>query len=486
MRAAATIHRMATIILGLDIGTTSVSGVAIDETGRVQSAVSRTHHASVPDLPDGYAEQDPDCLLSTAIGVLQSLAEAVNPADVKAIGLTGQMHSTVLLDKHQAPIGNVITWQDKRSVAADAGRSATLLEQLHERCPEAALSKSGCRLSPGFLGTTVFALRRLRQWPTTCRSVSFVAGWIASELTGEPAVTDPTHAASSGLVDLTISRWNADLLAAAELNPDWLPRVLPSGRTIGRLTEAMAERTGLQPGTLIGNAVGDNQAAVLSALPEDPGAVLINIGTGGQIVWRTSDFVRVDGMETRCLPALSPADDEQRFMLVGAGLVGGNSLAWLNQTVRRWLAEFGVQRSEAEVWETLQRQMEQTTATDGLTCEPYFSGTRPEPDRRGLFRGISTRNFTPSTVALAILNGIADSMFDVCQRAGEHAPRPLRQVVMAGNASRSNPLLVRAVASRFRVPVRVAEFPEEAATGAAKLAASRLGLLHPPESCSTA
>ncbi|MEZ6062472.1 MAG: FGGY family carbohydrate kinase [Planctomycetaceae bacterium] len=468
---------MSRIILGLDIGTTSISGVALDDSGRLLHSVTCQHHAAVSGLPEGYAEQDPDTLLTTAHEVLRQLAAATVPADIKAIGLTGQMHSTVLLDGYQAPIGNVITWQDKRVMSVvDPRGSATLLDELLERAPAEAIRNSGCRLAPGYLGSTVFALRRLRQWPEHCASVSFVADWVGSQLTGEPVVTDRSHAASSGLADLAVDRWNSDLLQAADVNPDWLPKVQPSGRPVGRLTEAMSERTGIPAGTLVGNALGDNQAAVLSSLPDDPNAVLINIGTGGQIVWRVPEFVRVDGMDTRYLPGSSSRDDDFQFILVGAGLVGGNSIAWVNSTVRSWLNAFGVDRSEAEIWSVLQQQMQGEPDSNGLICEPYFSGTRPQPLRRGVFRQVGSKNFTPASVAGSILQGIAQVMHDVYVAASAHRPTPVSRIVMSGNAPRQIPWLVKFVSQRFGVPVDVSPFTEEAATGAAMLTGVRLGV----------
>jgi sedoheptulokinase len=278
--------------------------------------------------------------------------------------------------------------------------------------------------------------------------------------------------------------WSDSILAAAEIPRRWLPEVRDSGAIIGSLTSAIAAMTGLPAGLPVFNAIGDNQASVLSALPDLPGSVLINIGTGGQIVWRISDFRRQLPLDTRVLPGnpdSSTARSKPQFMLVGAGLCGGDAIAWVNRTVRHWLSDFGVSVSEDDVWTRLSGQVAALHDSAELVCEPFFRGTRYEPDRRGILRGINTDNLTPAHLLASVLNGIAQSMFEVwnassTESATSRHGEPLEQVAMSGNAVKHNPLLVQAVQRRFGVPVQVARHSEEAATGAAMLSGVHLGI----------
>jgi sedoheptulokinase len=445
----------------------------VDQSGNQVCSVTRTHHASVDGLPAGHAEQNPDQLLAAALDALAAVANETSGQQIQAIGVTGQMHSTVLLDSRQQPIGNVITWQDKRStISGSSGQNP--LQQLRDQVSESAVNATGCRLSPGYMATTLYTLQQQGQWPAECQSVSFVADWIAAQLTGQGVVTDRSHAASSGAFDLVEDCWSSQVMSAANILPEWLPPVRESGEPTGTISQAIAQKTGLAEGIAVCNAIGDNQAAVLSALGNDPGSLLINIGTGGQIVWKMSDFARVQGMDTRYLP--SGVSGQPQFMLVGAGLCGGDAYAWINRTVRSWLTSFGIERSEDEVWQVLAAQLEQPRDNLELTCEPYFSGTRPEPDRRAVFAGVDQTNFTPANIALAILQGIARTMHDVYQHADNTAPSPVRSITMSGNGSRRNPLLVKAVAEQFGVPVAVSPCSEEAATGTAMLAGVATGV----------
>ncbi len=463
------------LILGIDIGTTSVSVVAIDEGQPVASATV-VHSAAVVGLPQGYAEQSPDRLWQGVLTAVRQVTDAVVGDDIVAIGMTGQMHSTLLLDVAGQPCSNVITWQDKRAVV-HRGDAGSVLDSLLARIPEDAMEPTGCRLAPGYLGTTLFALQQLAQLPAGFASATFVADWIAGRLCQQAPVTDRSHAASSGVYDLRLDTWSSPLLQAAEIDPAWLPEVRASGAVIGELSASTAEAIGLSAGTKVCNAIGDNQAAVLSALPNEGGVLLINIGTGGQIAWRMPTFQRVDGMDTRYLPSTTDTLHKRgsEFMLVGAGLCGGDAIAWINRTVRQWLHAFGVDQTEDEVWRALSRHIEDLdNDIPPISCEPFFAGTRPDPECRAVFTEVGLTNFTPANIARSILYGIADTMHAVYLSASSVRPEPLDRIVMSGNASRQNPLLVKAVAERFGVSASVSGCREEAATGAAILASAAL------------
>src|SRR5690606_14010004 len=128
------------------------------------------------------------------------------------------------------------------------------------------------------------------------------------------------------------------------------------------------------------------QAAVLGSVPTGDPAIQINVGTGGQINWPVPAFVRVAGMETRPLPI-------ERYMVVGAGLAGGDAYAWVIRTVQNWLRTFQAQHDEAAVYEAVTRlASEASDDCSGLTCEPLFRGTRRQPNARGSFQGITPEN----------------------------------------------------------------------------------------------
>ncbi len=461
--------RPSTCVLALDLGTTSVSAVAVDGTGELLHAVTRNHQADVSGLPIGWAEQDPAIIRETADAVLRELCGSIEATPV-GLGLTGQMHGVILLNSARQPVSRLITWQDRRALETHPSGQGTLLQSLLDRCDEAALQRTGCRLSPGFLGTTLYALRETGTGPEGAARAALVIDWLASDLTGCELTTDRSNAASTGLYDLERDDWSGELLTAAQVSRETLPRVAESGAPIGVLSAVAAARTGLPEGLPVCNALGDNQAAMVGSIPAGEDVVHINIGTGGQFSRIVDRFQTLPGLETRYLP-------QGRYMLVGAGLAGGDALAWVQRTLSSWLKACGMELSESEVYRRLDELM--VAAPDeagGVQCTPYFRGTRANPDLRGSMQGIDHQNFTPGNVGRAVLNGIATAMESLYERAASAGPWPVRRIVATGNAVRRNPLLIQKLADQLRLPVDLPRHREEAAYGAALLAGSRTGL----------
>lgn len=454
------------LALGLDLGTTSLAAVAVDGDGRVVRRARAANDAAVGDLPPGRAEQDPARLRELAVRVLAELARDL-PGPPTSLGLTGQMHGVVLLDGSRRPLTPLITWQDRRAnETGPDGRSQ--LDAYLERCSDADLEATGCRLSPGYLAVTLFALARAGEPPREARTAAFLIDWIGAELRDGSVATDRTNAGSAGVYDLRRDRWSEALIRAGDLDPALFPPVEPSGAVLGGLSESAAAETGLPAGLPVGNAIGDNQAAFLGSVGEAAaGDVLqVNLGTGGQISWPIEKFQRAPGMETRALPP-------DRFLLVGAGLAGGDAYAWVARTAQAWLRAFGAERPLEAVFERLGELADLAPENaGGLRAEPTFRGTRQAPLARGRFKGVTDDNFTPGGVARAVAAGIVTGLHEFYAQAGDARPQTPRRLVASGNAPRRNPLLVAELERRFGLPVELPADAEEAAVGAALLTRS--------------
>ena len=460
--------------LALDLGTSSIAAIAVDPDGRIRSTVQAQNTAAVPDLPAGHAEQDPGRICETVIEVLSELARDL-PGTPAGLGLTGQMHGTLLTDEARRPLTRLITWQDRRgdelSLRSAEGEPGTSwLDRFLMACPETDLFATGARPAAGYMGVTLAMLIARGAIPETTTGATFLADWVAAELTDTPIVTDRSNAAASGVYDLVEDSWSRTLLAAGGIPADWMPEVVSSGSVIGHLAPEWAARTGLPEGLPVCCAIGDNQAAVLGSLPAGEPAIQINVGTGGQINWPVDTFQRLPAMDTRYLP-------HDRFMLVGAGLAGGDAYAWVNGAVASWLGCFGGEPVAEEIYSRL---AESATGlppdADGLVCEPLFRGTRRQPLARGRFEGITFENFTPGHVARAVLNGIADGFAWFFENAGDARPSDCQRIVGSGNGLRQNPLLIESLQQRFGLPVVLAEHDQEAAFGTALLCGSVCGV----------
>lgn len=458
------------LAFALDLGTTSLSAVAVSRDGQVVARLSRPNPAHRTGLAGGRAEQDPHALRSAAFAILKDLVAAA-PGNPMCLGLTGQMHGGLLVDRQRRPLTPLITWQDRRATEPYRGEpSRSILDEFRSRCNPSDVLRTGCTPSPGYLAVTLFALQAADAIPDGMHRATFIADWIAAELTDVESVTDRTNAASTGVYDLAADGWSRPMLDAVGLNRDWLPEVRRSGSPIGVVSPEVAAETGLPAGLPVANAIGDNQAAVLGSVPVGETAYQINVGTGGQINWAIPAFRRIEGMETRPLP-------QDRFMLVGAGLAGGDAYAWVRRTVQSWLAAFGHETNGDEVYEILNRLAENAPDDrDGLTCEPFFRGTRRRPMARGSFHGMTHENFTPGNVARAVLQGIATGMKFFAALGRDALPASITRIIGTGNGLRKNPLLVRALSETFGLPVVLPRHEEEAAVGAALLAGAEVGL----------
>ena len=481
------------LALGLDLGTTTTSAIAVREDGSVAASVTRANNADVKDSA-GFvaraAHQFPDQHFETAIRLLRELAVQIDGSPC-SLGLTGQMHGGMLLGATRSPWTPLITWQDRAATVVRRD-GMTDLEAFRSGCSDAEIAKTGCNPAAGYLGVTLRSLQRLSLAeppvplpgiPANAKWAVLLADWIAAEFCAQAPVTDRSNAASTGLYNLHDDCWSDALIAAAGSDRALLPEVRESGEVIGDLAPEIAARTGLPAGLPVCNAIGDNQAAVLGSVPAGEAAIQINVGTGGQINWPVAGFVRVEGMDTRYLPL-------GRFMLVGAGTAGGAAYGWVRQMAETWLraldatsgrsakliSHYG-RHPTSDLYEHLNALAAVVPEdADGLVCEPFFRGTRRRPDARGLFRGVDESNFTPGHVARAVLNGIAAALHAFYESAGAHRPATVTRIIGSGNGLRKNRLLVETLARVFGRDVWLPAHREEAAYGAALLAGSQTGV----------
>lgn len=458
------------LAIGLDFGTTTLSAIAIRTDGSTAARITHVHDAAIPDLPTGRSELRVSTLWDASLSVLSRLTKQLAGEAPGCLGFSAQMHGGLLVDEQLQPVTELINWQDKRGLETLPGAATDLWTELLDRAPAHALESTGCRLSPGYLGTTLYALRRLGSWPGSAHRALMIGDWFAARVTGTTGAIDSTNAGSTGLFNIRDGVWSAPLLAAARVPAELLPAVRPSGAVLGGLTADVARLTGLPVGLPVCHPIGDNQAAVLGSVPAGNPGIQINVGTGGQINWSLSGFSRLAGMDTRALPL-------DRYFCVGAGLVGGDSYAWVQRTMRQWLSVFGVDRSSDDIYDVLNRLAASLPAdNDGLACEPLFRGSRRAPRATGTFTGVTPANFTPGHVARAVVRGIVDGFYSFYDEAGDARPAHLARIIGSGNGLRKNPLLVAELARRFERPVFVPAHEEEAAFGAALLAGVQTGL----------
>jgi sugar (pentulose or hexulose) kinase len=463
------------VALGIDLGTTKITVLALDtDQGHIVALSTAPNQAEVTSLADkerGFSEWDAEAITTIAVECLREVAQQLQGRkhDLVGLGITGQQHGGVIVDESHMPRTPFINWQDRRGDTLDAQSVKTITRLAAERIGEGAPQRTGCRLATGYLGVTLLWLKQTGALPprgTAC----FLMDYFGAQLTGQQPVTDATCAASSGLFDVSTGLWADDLIAALDLPRMLFPEIRPSSDRLGSLTTAWAAATGLRAGVPVFVGIGDNQASFLGSVASRADTVLVNVGTGAQVAAYTERFTYDPLLETRPFP-------RGGYLLVSAGLSGGAAYAVLERFFRAVGTELLNRPAGAPVYSAMNQLAAQVPAgADGLRCEPYFAGTRAQPELRASWSGLSATNFTPAHLTRALLEGMARTFYQGLETIARHASLTVHRLVGAGNGLRENSVLAQIVTDAFALPLAVPQHREEAAYGAALLAATSAGV----------
>ena len=431
------------IAIGLDIGTTTISGVVMDP-GQVLASRTIPNDAFLPAAKPWERIQDPRKILDRALSLVKGLQTAY--PDAACLGVTGQMHGIVYLDRFGEPCSPLCTWQDGRG-SLSAGGGETYASQLSRL--------TGYPMSTGFGLCTHYYNLKNGLVPEEAAVFCTIHDYVAMHLAGRTRpVTEPSDAASLGLFSLADMAFDQSALRAAGISVGLLPDVA-SDVMLGE---------GLL-GLPVAVAIGDNQASFLGSSGGRRDCALVNLGTGGQFSAFSPTLVKAPTLETRPFPGGG-------FLLVGSSLCGGRAYALLEQLFRK-TAELVVGQSLPPCYDALERMLEEFDMPENCpTVCTAFSGTRQDPDARASFTGLDAENLTPLHLTYGLLQGMVDELYEMYREYLSLCPPPAL-LVGSGNGLRKNPRLQSLVSRTFSMKLNMSRNPEEAACGAA-LYASRL------------
>jgi sugar (pentulose or hexulose) kinase len=461
-----------TVSIGLDLGTTTFTGIALDiDTGAIRAVhtkPNRSESTRAADKTGGYCEFDPRGIAETAIACLSEIAGALGAGNnVAALGVTGQQHGVVLVDKSLTPVFPLINWQDRRAEQIVPGLDQTYVQRAAALLGSDAARRTGCRVAAGHMSVTLFWMKETGILPASA-TACFLMDYFCALLTGKKPATDATCAASSGILNLLSGEWDVESIDALGLSGSLFPEVRPSAEVRGGLTRSVALATGLPEGLPVCVGIGDNQASFIGSVGDPSDSVLVNVGTGGQVAAYTDRFVYDPALETRPFPGGG-------FLLVSAGLCGGRSYALLERFFREVGTEF-LGADSLSLFGAMNKLAESVPpGANGLHCEPFFTGTRANPEVRASFTGVSAENFTPAHLTRALLEGMARAFRASYETVARNLTQTRWQLVGAGNGLRENPLLARIVSESFELPMLTPQHREEAAFGAALAASVGIG-----------
>lgn len=422
------------LILGLDIGTTTISAAVVDSHDG--SLLARRTVKSDADIasPNPWEKmQDATLIERKAKALLDELLSEY--VDVKTIGITGQMHGIVYLDGSGKLLSPLYTWQDRRA---------------EPYCGEIQ-EKTGHSVSAGYGLATHYALRKTGKVPEGATKICTIMDYLVFSLCGNLGIHS-TNAASLGFFSPDAGRFDEAALEKTGIQRDILPEVTSDCKAMG-----------LYRGIPVAVAIGDNQASFLGSVAEPNAMALANFGTGSQISVLTKEisYLSADGsLELR--PFV-----EGTHLVCGSALCGGRAYALLEGFFRSFVG------GGQEQYDALNALAEKGLQMEDLPrFIPTFCGTRSDPTVRGSICNLGEENFTPAALTAALLLGMAEELRELFARMpGER----VTVLASSGNAVRKNPALVKSLERVFGMRVKIPVHQEEAAFGAALFGAAAAG-----------
>jgi xylulokinase len=441
------------VILGVDVGSSGAKTAAIDLQGRVLSQGKTDYETSYPRA--GWAEQNPEDWFEGACSSIRTCLDAggLRPSEVAGIAFVGPAHNVALLDEKDRPLRPCIHWSDLRSME----ESRTLEVKASEKIRRI----SGQPINPSWTLSQLAWVRANEPdvWKRL-RKVLVTKDYVRYRFTGE-YVTDPYDAVGTQLFDLDRSTWSEELCSFIGLDPQLLPRVLPSHARAGPLRAQVAESLGLSAGVCVAVGGGDSAVEAFGAGAVKPGDCVVKVGTSGcfNVVTRHA----TPSPRTLTYPYLF---DDLGFTIAVTSN-GTAALKWLRSTMRG--------AEEMTFDEVVGIAATAPAGSNGLIFHPYLMGERTpywDPRLRAGFIGLNPRH-RMADLSRAVLEGVAYSLRD-CMETVRDMGLETGSLSLLGGGSRS-PLwasIVSSVLGRELVKPRM----DDAAFGAAKLAGLGAGI----------
>lgn len=464
------------MFVGIDIGTSGVKALLINEQGKIHSSAMVEYPLYTPNPQ--WSEQEPEEWWQATIKVLQQLVNKakVKKTDICAIGLTGQMHGSVFLDNNQNVIRRALLWNDQRTDKECRQITEAIgYEKLIEIAGNPALT--------GFQAPKILWLRNNeRAAYSRLDKVLLPKDFIRLKLTGEFA-TDCSDAAGTLLLDLKSRDWSREILELLEIPINWLPKVYEGSQVTGKLLPLIAEKIGLPSGIPVIAGGGDNAAAAVGTGIVRKGLVSSSIGTSG-VVFAHSEEITFDPkgrLHTFCHAV------PNKYHLMAVTLSAGNSFRWLRDTFQSLNIESGNSGSKIDYVSLTAQASKIDPGCEGLIFLPYLTGERTphlDPFATGAFIGLTSRH-TAAHLTRAVMEGVVFSLLDGLEiMRGLNVP--IEQVRAIGGGGKSE-LWCQMQADIFGCDVVNLEVEEGPAYGAALLAIAKdqdaKGVLEISESC---
>ena len=444
---------MATVALGLDLGTSGVRVLAINDKGKVIAEVNR-HYPLLTPKP-GWTEQNPNDWAKQSLLALKDMAKKLKGHQIIALGLSGQMHGMTPLDTKGKVVRPAILWNDQRT-----GEAVKAMEKAVPR--KDFIQRTGNPAITGFHLPKLVWLRKAEpgNFKKTKHSL-LPKDYIGYVLTGQ-MVSEPSDNSGTNCFHLASKTWDKDILKELKISASLFPTVIASHELTGKLKGDIAKQTGLPEGLPVIAGAGDNAAAAtgLGLSSRKPTLGSVSLGTSGVIF----------------APLREPTPDPQGrvhlfchadggYNLLGVTLSAAGSLQWYHDTFAK----------DIPFNKLVDMATKSKPGANGVTFKPYLAGERTphlNPDLRGSFTGLSLAN-NQADVVRSVLEGVTFSLRDALDVISSITK--LTACLSTGGGSQS-PLWLQMIADVLKLPLSTPTYNQGAAYGAALLAMKGVGI----------
>ncbi len=438
------------LFIGVDLGTSAVKLLLMDEEGKIHKIVSKEYPLYFPH--PGWSEQKPEDWYAQSMEGIKELTAECDKSQVKGISFGGQMHGLVALDENDNVIRPAILWND--------GRTGKQTDYLNNVIGKETLSKYTANIAfAGFTAPKILWMKENEPENfARIRKIMLPKDYLAYRLSGT-FCTEYSDASGMLLLDVEHKCWSKEMMEICGITEDQLPKLYESWEPVGTLTKEAASELGLPEDVKVIAGAGDNAAAAVGTGTVGDGGCNISLGTSGTLFISSRKF-GVD--KNNALHSFAHADGN--YHLMGCMLSAASCNKW-------WMDE---------ILKTTAYQDEQAKITglgeNRVFYLPYLMGERSpqnDPDARAAFIGMSM-DTTREDMTLAVLEGVAFGLRDSLEVARSIGVNPQRTKICGGGAK--SPLWRKIIANVMNMKVDIIESEEGPGYGAAILAAVGCGV----------
>ncbi len=435
--------------IGVDLGTSAVKLLLMDEKGNIEKIVSREYPIFFPN--PGWSEQKPEDWWDQTVEGIKELTADCDKSKVAGISFGGQMHGLVILDAEDKVIRPALLWND--------GRTQEETDYLNQVIGQDKLSEYTANIAfAGFTAPKILWVKNKE--PENFAKIAKIMlpkDYIAYKLSGVHCA-DVSDASGMLLFDVKNRCWSKEMMDICGVKEEQLAKVFESYEVVGTITSEMAEEFGFTTDVKIIAGAGDNAAAAVGTGTVGDGMCNISLGTSGTIFISSKDF-GVD--ENNALHSFAHADGS--YHLMGCMLSAASCNKW-------WMDEILKTKEYSKEQEGIVKLGE-----NNVFFLPYLMGERSphnDPDARAAFLGMSM-DTTREEMTQAVLEGVAFALRDSLEVAKKLGIKIERTKICGGGAK--SPLWKKIIANVMNLKVDVIESEEGPALGGAMLAAVGCG-----------